>query len=270
MINVARNALRAGYGGEMLRKLWVRWSERSSNARDQSIEWCRQHQVDPVGWASSIDPQLWSEAEAFSREQQALALRKSEELGARVGGAGFYELLYFLARLTRPHTIVETGVAFGFSSRAFLQALADDPSGSGKLYSSDFPYFRLADPERIIGCLVEPELRKRWVLLIGSDRKNLKRIARDVTTIDLLHYDSDKSYSGREFALRTLKARLAEKALILFDDIQDNSHFRDFVERERRAHLVFEFEGKWIGLTGGPGSLFRKRGGRQARSKAST
>jgi predicted O-methyltransferase YrrM len=258
MINIVRNALRPGYGGEMLRKLSLRWRERGAAARREMIEWCRQRQADSAAWARSMDDRLWDEASAFAREQRERAVQKSDELGIPVGGAGFYELLYFLVRFLRPETIVETGVAFGFSSRAFLRALAENDKDRGKLYSSDFPYFRLGEPERIIGCLVEPELRTRWVLLIGSDRKNLMRIAADVATIDLLHYDSDKSYSGRRFALRMLGPRLAEDALVLFDDIQDNAHFRDWVEEERRAHLVFEFGGKWIGLTGGPDHLYRQ------------
>jgi predicted O-methyltransferase YrrM len=266
-LNIARNAFRRGYGGEMLRKLWIRWRDRGRTRREKSVDWCRQHQVDAVRWANSIDAGLWSEAEAFFREQQEVAARKSKELGLRVGGAGFYELLYFLVRLVRPETIVETGVAFGFSSRALLKALAENRAGFARLYSSDFPYFRLSDPERIIGCLVEPALHEHWSLLIGGDRENLKRIVRDVRRIDFVHYDSDKSYSGREFALRTLGPKLAKAALILFDDIQDNSHFRDFVEREGRTHLVFESGGKWIGLTGGPDLLYSSSGGRLAGRK---
>jgi predicted O-methyltransferase YrrM len=267
IFNIARNAFRRGYGGEMLRKLWVRWHDKSRATRDECVEWCRRRQVDAAHWARSIDARLWTEAEAFFREQQEVAGHKSRELGLRVGGAGFYELLYFLVRLVRPEVIVETGVAFGFSSRAFLRALAKNGAQSARLYSSDFPYFRLTDPERIIGCLVEPELRAHWSLLIGSDRDNLKRIADDVPRIDLLHYDSDKSYSGREFALRTLGPKLAEGALILFDDIQDNSHFRDFVERQGRPYLVFESGGKWIGLTGGPDLLYSSSGVRLAGRK---
>jgi predicted O-methyltransferase YrrM len=258
MINIVRNSLRPGYGAEMLRKLSLRLREGGTGRRTEASDWCRRRQVDARAWARSIDERLWDEASAFAREQRDLAARKSQELGLPVGGAGFYELLYFLVRVHRPETIVETGVAFGFSSRAFLCALDDNASDDGKLYSSDFPYFRLGEPEKIIGCLVEPELRRRWVLLIGSDRKNLSRIAADAPTIDLLHYDSDKSYSGRQFALRTLGPRLANDALILFDDIQDNLHFRDWVEEERRDHIVFEFGGKWIGLTGGPGRLHRQ------------
>lgn len=255
--SVARNAVRPGYGGEMLRKLWLRWAERGETDRDAIIAWCREEQIDAPAWARAIDAELWDEAEAFAEDQQARAFRKSEELGIRVGGAGFYALLYFLTRLVAPKVVVETGVAFGFSSRAFLAALARNRGGGGKLYSSDFPYFRMANPERLIGCLVEPELRLRWRLLIGSDRRNLRRIAEEAGPIDLLHYDSDKTRAGRAFALRTLGPRLADGASILFDDIQDNGHFRDLVRQRGNPYRIFEFGGKWIGLTGGPEILHR-------------
>ena len=128
MINIVRNALRPGYGAEMLRKLSLRLREGGTGRRTEASDWCRRRQVDARAWARSIDERLWDEASAFAREQRKLAARKSQELGLPVGGAGFYELLYFLVRVHRPETIVETGVAFGFSSRAFLCALDENAS----------------------------------------------------------------------------------------------------------------------------------------------
>ena len=77
-------------------------------------------------------------------------------------------------------------------------------NNAGYLYSSDFPYFRLAHPERYIGLLVQGNsLKIRWDLDIRGDSVALPEIADNLnhTAIDLFHYDSDKSYSGRDFAL---------------------------------------------------------------------
>lgn len=244
------------WGREMLRKAWLRWSERDRlRERAASILWCKEHQSDAAAWARGIDARLWQEAQAFAAEQDQVAVRKSDEMGIRVGGAAFAALLHFVTRLLRPATVVETGVAFGFSSRAFLHALEEN--GEGRLWSSDFPYFRLADPERLIGCLIEPGLRDRWTLLVGSDRDNLPRIAADAGRIDLLHYDSDKSRSGRDYALTTFGPKLGEGAVIIFDDIQDNLHFKDWVTAEEREFFVFECNGKWIGMTGGSAQLYK-------------
>jgi predicted O-methyltransferase YrrM len=253
--NILRNALRPRWGREMARKLWIRWRERGmARAREDSVAWCRANQIDAEPWARSLDGALWQEARSFADEQSGLADAKSKEMGIPIGGAGFYALLYFLTRLLKPDTIAETGVAFGFSSRAFLRGL--EVNGRGRLLSSDFPYFRQADPERLIGILVEPELRHRWRLLVGSDRDNLPEISASADRIDLLHYDSDKSVSGRAFALNTLSPRLSADALVVFDDVQDNLHFRDWILADGRNHRVFEFQGKWIGLTGGPPRLY--------------
>ena len=153
-----------------------------------------------------MDPAIWKEAKAFARRQREYAAKKLSGLGLDLGGGGAYDLLYFVTRLLRPTTVVETGVAAGFSSRAFLTALREN--GQGQLHSSDFPYFRIERPERFVGYLVEPDLRDDWDLHILGDHKNLPLIAGKAETIDLLHYHSDKSYAGRSYALQLLSDHL--------------------------------------------------------------
>mgnify|MGYP007000273262 len=69
------------------------------------------------------------------------------------------------------------------------------------LYSSDFPYFRIKDPEKYIGIVVEKSLRKNWNLFIEGDENNLPKILKTAKKIDILSYDSDKTYSGRSKTL---------------------------------------------------------------------
>ena len=78
--------------------------------------------------------------------------------------------------IAEPKTILETGVAAGFSSQSFLSALAKN--GSGKLYSSDYPYFRIPNPEKYIGIVVDKELQNNWELYIEGDKANLDKIIR--------------------------------------------------------------------------------------------
>jgi predicted O-methyltransferase YrrM len=146
--------------------------------------------------------------------------------------------------------VVETGVAAGFSSKAILSAMAEN--ASGELYSSDFPYCRLEEPEKYIGILVDSDLKDRWNLHIKGDRANLPTIASRLQpgSVDILHYDSDKSYSGREFALETLQPYLSTGAICIFDDIQNNWHFRDIVAQRPRDWRVFEFGSKYLGVIG--------------------
>lgn len=80
---------------------------------------------------------------------------------------------------------------------------------------------------------------------------NLPQILDKVGTIDIFHYDSDKSYSGRDFAVSLVTPNLSPNGLILMDDIQDNSYFYDYVEtRQIHEWNVFNFNGKYVGLIG--------------------
>ena len=259
--NIIVNALNPANAREMAHKLALRWRERRTGAdRARVRQWCRAHSVEIADWAAGQDPELWREACSFGEEQRWSAEEKLRAIGADLGGGGAYHLLYFLTRLLRPTVVVETGVAAGFSSRAFLCALRRN--GQGRLHSSDFPYFRLRSPEQYVGVLVEQELRGTWRPLLAGDRVNLPVIADRAARIDLVHYDSDKSHEGRAFALRTLGPRLAPEAVLLFDDIQDNWHFRDLTLD--RPFLVFEFEGKWVGMAGGPERFYQADPGRLA------
>ena len=166
-----------------------------------------------------------------------------------LGGGADYPLLYFLTRYLRPENVLETGVAAGFSSYAILSAL--QKNGKGKLYSSDFPYFRLKDPEKYIGIVVEKSLRKNWNLFIEGDENNLPKILKTVKKIDIFSYDSDKTYSGRSKTLTKVSKFLTENSVIIMDDIQDNSFFYDYIKENNISNWkVFEFNNKFLGIIG--------------------
>ena len=110
---------------------------------------------------------------------------------------------------------METGVAAGWTSLAILRALKN---GEGYLYSSDFPYFRLKNPEKYVGCLARDETNKEnWFLDIRGDDIALPEISRKLNNncIDLFHYDSDKSYSEKNSAMKFLNKNF-QKSLLLF------------------------------------------------------
>ena len=156
-----------------------------------------------------------------------------------------------MARYYQPQVVVETGVAVGYSSQTFLSAL--EKNGSGKLFSSDFPYFRLKDPQQYIGVLVEQRLRGNWQLYTQGDELNLGAILPQVKQIDLFHYDSDKRYKGREAALAIVRPKLSSNAVLIMDDIQDNAFFYDWVYSSPEyagKWRVFSQGSKFIGSTG--------------------
>jgi len=174
------------------------------------------------------------------------SLEAVRQLPLGLGGAAHYRLLYFLVRATCPAVVVETGVAAGFSTRAILSAIG--ANGRGHLYSSDFPYFRMNHPEKLIGYVVEDELKHNWELFLHGDSANLDLILPKAGLISLLHYDSDKSYGGRRLVMQKMSERLTPDAIIIMDDIQDNFFFRDYVLRTGIPFRVFEFQGKFVGV----------------------
>lgn len=249
-INIIKQAVQPKRFPVMAKKLWLRVADdRGELDIRENLKWISSQCINFKDIVSSISPSLWNETQQFS---QLLAKKSKKTLEATkydLGGGGIYPLLYFVTRLTRPKIVVETGVAAGFSSHAFLSALSRN--GYGKLYSSDFPYFRLPNPEKFIGILVDDSLKTNWVLLIDGDKINLPRIAGQIPHLDIFHYDSDKTYSGKKFAIKTMKKHFHEKSILFFDDIQDDSFFHDCVtENSPSSYLIFEFEKKYVGMIG--------------------
>lgn len=252
--NISRNALHWRNLRVMAHKVWLRLGDRvSRRQRAQAKDWCAAHVEDVETFARSLDSRLWDEAVAFGAELQARGREKLGELGVDLGGGGHYPLLFFLARYLRPAAVLETGVAAGFSSAAILEAL--DRNGQGQLFSSDFPYFRLEEPEHFVGVMVEDRLKERWHLYLEGDRHNLPRILEVIgDDIPLVHYDSDKSPDGKRYFVDCLAGRSAAKSgktFWIFDDIDDDSFFAGLVQARGLPHHVFAFEGKYLGLIEG-------------------
>lgn len=245
--NILRNAARPGYLVTMAQKVMLRADDYLHPSNPQDVrKWCAGHAESAAEYARSLSGELWDEAESFTDRFRVEATRKLQEQGVTLGGGGHYELLYFLTRWQKPQLVLETGVAAGFSSAAILSAL--EKNEKGQLKSSDFPYFRLERPERFIGCLVEDHLKRRWQLETKGDRLNLPKLLRDVSEIDLFHYDSDKSHYGRRFALKQVTPLLSARAILMMDDVQDNWFFREYVEASGARFRIFEFQGKYLGL----------------------
>lgn len=214
-----------------------------------NLNWIKSNLSNYEELVLSLDANLWKETQQISEKLTENANKILENLPYQLGGGGFYPFLYFITRYTKPNNIVETGVAAGFSSYAFLKAI--DFNQKGHLYSSDFPYFRLPSPEKYIGIVVEESLKKYWHLYIEGDEINLEKIVNKIDHIDIFHYDSDKSYSGRKMAMSLIEQKLKANSIILMDDIKDNCFFYDYIQQNSPGDWsIFEYEGKYIGMIG--------------------
>jgi predicted O-methyltransferase YrrM len=250
LLNIGTNSLKRRNMPVMVNKVITRLKEHSAaNDAPQAVSWAKENAQSLEDYINHLDPALWQETKTECDILTEKARAKLDALGMDLGGGGHYYLLYFLTRYFKPKTIVETGVAAGWSSQSLLTAL--HKNGGGALFSSDFPYFRYKNPEKYVGYLVDEEFKQNWMLFIDGDENNLPRIAQQLKNpVDLFHYDSDKSREGRNYAFNILQPKLADDAVVVFDDIQDNFHFKDFVTRKKWPFKVFEFEEKYIGLTG--------------------
>jgi hypothetical protein len=176
------------------------------------------------------------------RQEHAAIWRKGEAIVATcpvpMGGAGQVDILYSLAcALPAGSRVLETGVAFGWSSLALLLGLRE--AGGGSLLSIDRPY-PLEGAERQVGIVVPPELRPGWRLLTGNDRDLLTTALAEGPAPALCHYDSDKSFDGRSWAYPLIWANLSVEGWFISDDISDNAAFRHFAQRVGQRPVVMD------------------------------
>jgi predicted O-methyltransferase YrrM len=219
--------------------------------RTAAQSWAGDRAVD-VGAALRRIGLLDSDQEAYPRLPTHVLDEAEDRVQAcavRMGGAGDVRLLYAAARLSEAVRVVETGVAYGWSSLAILHAIADRQSA--RLVSVDMAYPK-RNGEPYVGVVVPDELRAHWALIRLPDRPGLRR-ALGREAIDLCHYDSDKSWYGRAYAFPLLWNALRPGGVFISDDIQDNLYFARFVERRGAPFAVTEYEGKFAGIARKPG-----------------
>jgi len=249
LVNIIEQAIKKKRGLVLGRKI-KRRLKRIFNIEenDKHEKWIEDKSEEYKKLLRSTDKKLWSETQNFKNKTENRAKKIFSSIDVKLGGGGAYDLLYFITRLTKPSCVVETGVAAGFSSVAFLEAM--DRNNHGHLYSSDFPYFRIDNPEKYIGILVTDKLKNRWNLYVEGDKHNLPIIKEQIKDVDIFHYDSDKSYEGREYAYGAVKDHLHDESIVMYDDIEDNTHFYNLNQKLEKRCRVFEFENKHVGLLG--------------------
>jgi predicted O-methyltransferase YrrM len=231
----------------LISKVAARFLERG--VTEEYLDWLKSTSQEIDSVCSALDSDLWAKSCEISKQIEDHGRQVALNIPAKMGGAGACALLYFITARHRPTIVVETGVALGYSSAAILSALEDN--GVGHLYSSDFPYPGIPESSKYIGIVVPKNLKSRWTLLTNGDSKNLDEFLKEIERVDILHYDSDKSYRGRTNAINKLSKVLTRESIVIFDDIHENTHFRDFSERNSNlTSRVFVFRNKYIGVLG--------------------
>jgi predicted O-methyltransferase YrrM len=190
--------------------------------------------------ASGLRPHLFEKA----REQQALVERSGEpySLGAIGYAEGLY--LYSIVRTLRPHVMVETGVANGFSTAFLLLALK--ANGEGELHSIDLPrevgkayepgtFYEGTGragipPGRESGWLIPDELRDRWRLVVGRSQEQLPPLLRRLGAIDFFMHDSEHSFECMWFEFNAAWPALRAGGVLVSDDVNTTAAFPRFAQ----------------------------------------
>ena len=229
-------------GRKIIKNIFNRKS--AFRGKERTIQWAQSIAVSQdkaIGRLFGIP--MKSFEQIFPEELQQ-ASQKEKECPIKMGGAGALELIYYACEFASAKNVVETGVAYGWSS---LAALLSIQKRSGILYSSDMPYLS-QDGDQYVGCVVPKHLKSHWKLFRHADKESLPKIFVDATSIDVVHYDSDKSYEGRSWAYGELYRHLRKGGVFISDDIGDNAAFQDFCEKKNIIPTIVAFEGKYVGV----------------------
>ena len=149
--------------------------------------------------------------------------------------------------LIQANNVLETGVAYGWSSLAILSAL-EKTKGKSHLISVDMPY-PASKSNKYVGIVVPRRLRQNWEIIELPDRPGIKKaIKKSSYKFDLIHYDSDKSKRGRDYSYSLLWESLKINGILISDDIEDNLAFYNFVNKKRIKYFFIKYNNKYIGI----------------------
>jgi predicted O-methyltransferase YrrM len=216
--------------------------------KEEAAEWCKENAFSEVEALQTI---TGKPAEAFKpvslilKDEYDKALFLQDNCPVEMGGPGALNFLYHIVKHFNPSKLIETGVAYGWSSWTILQAIK---CNNARLISIDMPYINMEN-DKYVGCCVSEQLRDQWTLLRKADRQGIPAaLSQFNQTIDFCHYDSDKSYSGRMWAYQLLWSHLGAGRIFISDDIQDNIAFKEFCESIQQEPIVIESKGKYVGM----------------------
>ena len=196
-----------------------------------SVEYCERTGIPPQDAFAKIHPNFpyRNLASEFPSEIRFAneTVQKARDSGMSMGGGGEFELIFNLVLAGNGEKIVETGVAYGWSSFGILAAL--NLRQTGHLWSTNLPYPGM-NCEEWVGCVVPNQWKKFWTLVSGKDDEILPSILHKVGPLDCVFYDSAKSYAARRRSYPQLWNSLKVGGLFFSDDICDNMGFFHFAK----------------------------------------
>lgn len=207
------------------------------------LKWCKNKTILDKNFYRKIG--LRKPKNFFEDKKNFYLQAKSREknLKYRMGGMAHLNLIYNLNKYLTPKKILETGVAFGWSTLVFILSKSRKTS----LTSIDLSY-PTASSEKMVGMAVPSNLKKNYKLLRGIDNNFLNLFKYKKIFFDFIHYDSDKSYIGRKKNYELIWHILKKKGCFVSDDISDNSAFYEFVTSKKKNYFIIKSSSKYVGI----------------------
>ena len=190
----------------------------------------RLHDILGIGWPCDHVDEFWAAwPEVLQRyKDEGVEIGRGTFGGWGDGEPALVRAIWCLVRHLRPASVVETGVARGFTSRFILDAL--ERNGSGALWSIDLPPPNRPELHSQIGSAVPDHLRHRWTYLKGTSRQHLPGLLAKLGQIDLFIHDSAHNGYNVVFELSRAWMALRPGGAAVVDDIDQNWGFHTFTQ----------------------------------------
>lgn len=214
--------------------------------QERATDWCKQQAIPTTEAIHRITGKeriipIRSMFESVFEQAEARVAQCPQQMG----GAGNLDLIYTIAHHLNATRVIETGVAYGWSSLALLLAISQQATSqqatsqqiSAHLVSTNLHYSRYGD-DSYVGCAVGDDLKPFWTLLREGDRTALPKALSILSEYDLCHYDSDKTYGGRMYAYPLLWQGLKLGGCFISDDIGDNLAFAHFCQMVKTKPII--------------------------------
>jgi predicted O-methyltransferase YrrM len=202
-------------------------------------------------WGANTDLTPWKNVLEELKNNDLIAPNKNthQTIVGNNLNTTFGKWIYCCIRVTNPNTVIETGVAHGYSSWIILNAL--NKNKKGVLYSIDLPNndtnsdYNFKD-QPTTGWLVPDSLKDRWKLNLGDAKVLLPQILNDIKHLDIFFHDSDHSYEHMKYEFETSYPFIVNGGLLLSDDVHKNAAFSEYVKTNNLKALQFNKGGAAI------------------------
>lgn len=210
--------------------------------------WCEENALNTDQAFKRLFPDSdinYVEPETIFPEEFQHAQQKVDGTPFKMGGRGNTSLLYNVCEQVQAKYVAETGVAYGWSSLSILLSLNKRPGSL--LVSTDMPYAKMGN-EDFVGIVVPHHMKENWRLIREADLSGLPKAFKGIEYLDVVHYDSDKSYLGRMTTYPKLYKKLRTGGVFVSDDIMDNLAFKHFCEQLNIVPIVIAFRNQFVGV----------------------